>query len=197
MKRLQGTKQWGRAITALALAATTAQAVNHAISTQQVETVIALVSNPLPTLPAPSTLGYMQVTGQIECDEGSIVLRLGGEPETPGLTLVFHAGEAQLGADGEMPGELSGVQGNGAFDFRLSILKLTQPVRTCRLETRKQGAAAFETVAHMAWPTPLLPSQEPVAWLATGVATAGLAGDCRIGHFAIRYVVPPSLFMVK
>jgi len=197
MKKLRTIKNWGRVMATLALMATTARAMNGAVSTRHVETIVELVSNPFPVVPAPSVQGYVLVTGKVECDNGaSIVLRLGAEPETPGLTLVFHAGGAQLVADGEAPEDVADTMGNGAFDFRLSIRNLAQPVRNCRLEIRTSGNA-FETVAQMPWPTPQLASQEPLAWLVAGVATAGLAGVCQISHFAMGYVVPGSLFMVR
>ena len=193
MKKLR-TRPWGRAIATLALTATTAQATNFAASTQQIETIVALASNPPPTPPTGTVTGFVLVTGQAECDAGSIAIRLGAEPETPGLTLFFHKGEAQLAADGEAPTDVSEVTGNGVFDFRLSIRHLAQPVRTCQLEIRKQGGK-FETVARLAWPTPLLPSQEPLAWLATG-ATAGLAGSCSISNFAMAFVTPGSRLII-
>ena len=196
MKKLQTTKQWGRAIAALTLTATTAQAVNFAVSTQREETIVPLMSQPLPRILESSAQGFVLVTGRVECDAGSVVLRLGAEPGAPGLTLVFHGGEAHIAVDGEAPGDVSGAPGNGVFDFQLSIRHLAQAVRSCRLETRKLSGK-FETVAQRAWSAPRLQSQEPVSWLAAGFATAGVAGVCRIEHFSMQYVVPGSLMMVR
>ena len=204
MKKCRTTKSSGSillpvgrlTVAVLALTATTTQAVNYAVSTQQVETVVNLVSNPLPTIPGPSAQGYILLAGKVECDEGSAVLKLGGE-EAPGLTLIFHEGEVQLVADGMAPSDVTSTQGKtGVFDFRLSIRHLAQPVRICTLETRKQGAE-FQIVSQMMWPTPLLPSQDPMSWLVTGAATAGVAGKCEISHFSIKFLVPPTLFMWK
>jgi len=189
-------RRLGATLTTLALATTPAEAVNFAVSTQNFETIVELTSVPLPSIPAPSAGAVVQISGKVICDEGSITLRMGGDAETPGLTIVFHAGAVSLAPDGVMPLDVASVPGRGMFDFRLSIRHLGNPVRKCVLEV-SSGGGGFEPVAQMDWPTPRFPHQEPMAWLETGTVTAGFAGKCTLSNLEMRCIVPGTLLFLK
>jgi len=105
------SRRLGLTLTTLALATTPAEAVNFAVSTQNFETIVELTSLPLPTIPAASAGDVAQISGRVICDEGSIILRLCGDAEMPGLSVVFHAGAVSLAPDGVMPLDVASMPG--------------------------------------------------------------------------------------
>ena len=180
-----------------AASATTAGAANWVVSTQNVETVSVLTSQPLPK--ARGGTGYVVIGAEVKFEEegGSIVLRL-GPPDAPGIVAVFGKNEIMLATDGDVTGDFAQAQtsGESAYAFRICVHKIEQTTRHVKLQIR-DAKGNYQTVASMDWPPPLLPEQEPMAWLATGEVAAGFAGFCAIGNFTVSHVVPGTIFLIN
>jgi len=185
------TKQLAAGMAALAAcAAMDAGAANWAVSTQNVETVSALASEPPPVWRKET--GFVMVAAEVGfgAEGGSIVLRL-GETNAPGICAVFAKDEMMLATDGETSGDfvLSPGNGAGAYAFRICVRNLAQTTRRVNLEARGANGV-FTTVA-------TAEGNAPLDWFASGTVTAGLAGFCEIKNFSVSHVAPGSLFMVR